>query len=152
MKIKLNSDMITGAIFLVVSIILYGLIPSQIKTYEKSSITAASFPTLLLRIMIVCSAILLAQGILSKGKKEYCLSAALFRNESLKRLKPVIYIAMLLVYAVLLPRIGFIIASLLLVNGILAYFRSRTWYFYAIASANVFLAYFAFRAINVTLP
>lgn len=96
--------------------------------------------------------ILLAQGLLSKDKKEYCISTALFQKESLKRLKPAIYIAMLLAYAVLMPRIGFIIASLLLANGILAYFGTRKWWFYLIASANVFLAYFAFRAINVTLP
>ena len=88
----------------------------------------------------------------TKDKKEYCISTALFQKESLKRLKPAIYIAMLLAYAVLMPRIGFIIASLLLANGILAYFGTRKWWFYLIASANVFLAYFAFRAINVTLP
>lgn len=152
MKIKLNSNMITGAIFLVVSLILHILLPYQIKTYETGSITAATVPTLLIRCLIVCSAILLVQGILSKDKKEYCISGALFQKESLKRLKPAIYIAMLLAYAVLLPYIGFIIASLLLANGILAYFGSRKWWFYLIASANVLLAYFAFRAINVTLP
>lgn len=152
MKIKLNSNMVTGAIFLVISVILYVLIPSQIKTYETGSMTAATVPTLLIRILLACSVILLAQGLLSKDKKEYYISTALFQKESLKRLKPVIYIAMLLAYAVLMPRIGFIIASLLLANGILAYFGTRKWWFYLIASANVFLAYFAFRAINVTLP
>ena len=152
MKIKLNSNMVTGAIFLVISVILHVLIPSQIKTYETGSMTAATVPTLLIRILLACSVILLAQGLLSKDKKEYCISTALFQKESLKRLKPVIYIAMLLAYAVLMPRIGFIIASLLLANGILAYFGTRKWWFYLIASANVFLAYFAFRAINVTLP
>lgn len=152
MKIKLNSNMVTGGIFLAISGVLYALLPLQIKTYETGSITAATVPTLLLRILLICSGILLVQGLLSKEKKEYNLDASLFRRDSLKRLKPAIYIAMLLAYAVLMPCIGFIIASLLLANGILAYFGTRKWWFYLIASANVFLAYFLFRAINVTLP
>jgi hypothetical protein len=88
MKIKLNSNMVTGAIFLVISVILHVLIPSQIKTYETGSMTAATVPTLLIRILLACSVILLAQGLLSKDKKEYFISTALFQKESFKRLKP----------------------------------------------------------------
>ena len=67
MKIKLNSNMVTGGIFLAISGVLYALLPSQIKTYETGSITAATVPTLLLRILLICSGILLVQGLLSKG-------------------------------------------------------------------------------------
>ncbi len=102
--------------------------------------------------MILCSVILLVQGILSKEKTEYTISGAIFTKENLLRLKPIIYIAMLIAYALLLPHIGFIISSLLLANGILLYFGTRKWWFYAIASANVIVAYFAFQAMSVTLP
>ena len=146
MKVKLNSNMITGVLFLIVSVALHILIPSQIRTYETSAVTAATVPTLLIRGMILCSVILLVQGILSKEKTEYTISGAIFTKENLLRLKPVIYIAMLL------PHIGFIISSLLLSNGILLYFGTRKWWFYAIASANVIVAYFAFQAMSVTLP
>ena len=91
-------------------------------------------------------------NILSKEKTEYTISGAIFTKENLLRLKPVIYIAMLIAYALLLPHIGFIISSLLLANGILLYFGTRKWWFYAIASANVIVAYFAFQAMSVTLP
>ena len=107
---------------------------------------------LALLCMLVCSVILLVQGILSKEKTEYTISGAIFTKENLLRLKPVIYIAMLIAYALLLPHIGFIISSLLLANGILLYFGTRKWWFYAIASANVIVAYFAFQAMSVTLP
>ena len=150
MKVKLNSNMITGVLFLIVSVALHILIPSQIRTYETSAVTAATVPTLLIRGMILC--ILLVQGILSKEKTEYTISGAIFTKENLLRLKPVIYIAMLIAYALLLPHIGFIISSLLLANGILLYFGTRKWWFYAIASANVIVAYFAFQAMSVTLP
>ena len=127
--------MITGVLFLIVSVALHILIPSQIRTYETSAVTAATVPTLLIRGMILCSVILLVQGILSKEKTEYTISGAIFTKENLLRLKPVIYIAMLIAYALLLPHIGFIISSLLLANGILLYFGTRKWWFYAIASA-----------------
>lgn len=152
MKVKLNSNMITGVLFLIVSVALHILIPSQIRTYETSAVTAATVPTLLIRGMILCSVILLVQGILSREKTEYTISGAIFTRENLLRLKPVIYIAMLIAYALLLPHIGFIISSLLLSNGILLYFGARKWWFYAIASANVIVAYFAFQAMSVTLP
>lgn len=113
MKVKLNSNMITGVLFLIVSVALHILIPSQIRTYETSAVTAATVPTLLIRGMILCSVILLVQGILSKEKTEYTISGAIFTKENLLRLKPVIYIAMLIAYALLLPHIGFIISSLL---------------------------------------
>lgn len=132
--------MITGVLFLIVSVALHILIPSQIRTYETSAVTAATVPTLLIRGMILCSVILLVQGILSKEKTEYTISGAIFTKENLLRLKPIIYIAMLIAYA------------LLLANGILLYFGTRKWWFYAIASANVIVAYFAFQAMSVTLP
>lgn len=99
MKVKLNSNMITGVLFLIVSVALHILIPSQIRTYETSAVTAATVPTLLIRGMILCSVILLVQGILSKEKTEYTISGAIFTKENLLRLKPVIYIAMLIAYA-----------------------------------------------------
>lgn len=152
MKIKLNSNMITGAVFLVLSTVLHLLIPSQIKTYETGPITAATVPTLLIRGLILCSVILLIQGVLSKDKKEYVVSGALFCKDNLRRLKPLLYIAMLSVYALILPHAGFIVSSLLLSVGILIYFGARKWWFYAIVSANIFFAYFAFQAMSVSLP
>ena len=82
MKVKLNSNMITGVLFLIVSVALHILIPSQIRTYETSAVTAATVPTLLIRGMILCSVILLVQGILSKEKTEYTISGAIFTREN----------------------------------------------------------------------
>ena len=69
MKVKLNSNMVTGAIFLVISVWLLVVLPSQIKTYETGSVTAATVPTLLLRCLLVCSVVLFLQGCISKDKK-----------------------------------------------------------------------------------
>ena len=152
MKVRLNSNMVTGLLCLVASVALHILIPSQIRTYETGTVTASTVPTLLIRGMILCSVILLVQGALSKDKTEYRISGKLASRDNAVKLKPLLYIAMLAVYAVILPHAGFIISSLLLSNGILLYFGARKWWFYTIASANVFVAYFAFSAMSVTLP
>lgn len=152
MKLKLNSNIATGVLFLIISVVLHILIPSQIQTFETGTITATTVPTILIRAMILCSIILLVLGIMSKEKTEYVLSGSMFCRENLIRLKPAIYILMLIIYAVILPHAGFIISSLLLSNGILLYFGTRKWWFYAIVSANVLIAYAAFQAMHVSLP
>jgi len=127
-------------------------LPSQIKLYETGAINAQTVPSLLINCMIIFSAILLVQGLAAKEKTEYEISGKMLTKESLIKLKPAIYIAMLLVYAIIMPKIGFIISSLLLSNGVLLYFGTRKWYYYLIVSANVFVVYFAFQALNVYLP
>lgn len=144
--------MVSGVIFLIAGIVLHSLIPAQIKTFETGPVNAQTVPTLLIRALIVLSVLLLAQGVLSRDKKEYCIAGALLSKETLAKLKPLLYIAMLLAYAAILPHVGFVISSLLLSNGILLYFGARKWWFYAIASANVLIAYFAFQAMSVSLP
>lgn len=154
MKIKTNSNLTSGILFLILSIVLHCLIPSQIPTIETTEITAATVPTLLIRLMLVCSILLIVMGIRSKEKKEYVISFSRFKEPEVRQtLKPVIYMAMLLIYALILPHVGFLIASLVLVNCILFYFGTRTWYYYVIASANVLIAFYVFRTLlSVSLP
>lgn len=154
MKIKTNTNLTSGVLFLIVSIVLYLLIPSQIQTIETTQITARTVPALLFRIMIICSIVLIVQGALRKDKTTYVISPALLKDPAFRaEAKTLIYIAMLLAYALIMPHIGFMPASLLLSNGIIYYFGSRKWYFYAIASANVLFAFFVFRnLLQVSLP
>lgn len=153
MKIKVNSNIISGALFLIVSVVMRLFVPSQIKTFETGEITAATIPTMLLNLMILFSVVLLIQGILSKDKKTITVSKELIQKESLIKLKPLLYIVMLIAYGLILPHAGFIISSLLLSNGILLYFGARKWWYYVIASGNIFIAFFVFKQLlNVSLP
>ncbi|WHH58581.1 tripartite tricarboxylate transporter TctB family protein [Petroclostridium sp. X23] len=153
MKIKSNSNLISGFLFLIISITMYILIPSQIKTYETSAINAQTIPTLLIRGLIICSIILLIQG--SFGiSNEYVVDMDVFKNKKFKtEMKSLVYIGMLIVYAIILKHIGFIISSLLLSVGILLYYGARKWWYYAIASGNVIIAYYVFKVLlRVNLP
>lgn len=154
MKIKTNSNLTSGILFFIISIVLRIMLPAQIPTLETTEITAATVPAMLIYGMFLCSAVLIVLGICSKEKKEYIISLRRLKEPAVRQmLKPVLYMLMLLIYAIILPYVGFVIASLLLVNGILFYFGARTWYFYAIASGNVLIAFYVFRTLlSVSLP
>ena len=154
MKIKTNSNLTSGILFMLVSIALYLSLPSQIQTMETTDITAATVPDLLIKGMFLCSLVLIITGMRSKDKTTYEISLKRLKEPEVRvALKPIIYMVMLLIYAVILPYIGFLIATLLLVNSILAYFGTKKWYFYCIASANVLVAYYVFRMVlSVSLP
>lgn len=153
MKIKYNSNLISGALFLVIGITMRLLVPSQIKTYEAGDVNATTIPILLLNMLILLSIILLIQGGCDKSKKEVVLSKKILNKETFTKLKPLIYMLMLLAYGMILPYAGFIISSLLLSNGILFYFGARKWWFYVIVSVNIVIAYYVFsNLLNVALP
>lgn len=69
MKIKYNTEIISGLVFIIVAAVLWLLIPSQIQTLEKSAINAQTIPRIAIGGLFLCSAGLLIQGLLSHDKK-----------------------------------------------------------------------------------
>ena len=67
MKIRYNREIISGAIFVVLSAVLWFLIPVQVQTLEKTPINAQTFPRIAIGGMFLCSVGLLLEVIL------YCL-------------------------------------------------------------------------------
>jgi len=84
MKIKYNSEMIAGAVFVIVAAVLWLLIPSQIQTMETSSINAQTIPRVAIGGLFIFSAALLIQGIFSDEKKEVVINKDTFHSESFK--------------------------------------------------------------------
>ena len=84
MKIKYNSEMIAGAVFVIVAAVLWLLIPSQIQTMETSSINAQTIPRVAIGGLFIFSACLLIQGIFSDEKKEVVINKDTFHSESFK--------------------------------------------------------------------
>ena len=67
MKIKYNTEIISGLVFVIVAAILWLLIPSQIQTLEKSAINAQTIPRIAIGGLFLCfiiSTILLVISIL----------------------------------------------------------------------------------------
>lgn len=154
MKIKYNSEMISGGVFLIAAAVLWLLIPGQIQTMETTSINAQTIPRIAIGGMCLFSLGLLLQGIFSMEKKEVTVTRETFRSPTfLLEMKSVLYAVMLLVYLVLLTFFGFLVATSALVIAILAFYGTRKWYYYAIPLATVFIVYFVFATLlHVSLP
>ena len=154
MKIKYNNEMIAGSTFAVIAAIGWFLIPSQIEKYEKSSINAKTFPAIALGGLFIFSCALFLQGLFLRPKKEVDLHSGIIKSEAFKKeIRSVIFILLLLAYAFVIGKIGFLIATSALVAAILIFYGARKWYYYAIAIATVFIVYFVFSImLHVSLP
>lgn len=154
MKIKYNSEIISGIVFLVAAAILWVLVPSQIDTLETSAVNAQTIPRIAIGGMFLFSLGLLLQGIFANEKKVVILNRSTFASESFrKEMRSVLYALILLAYIVLLTFVGFLISTALLVVAILLFYGARKWYYYAIPLAMVGVVYFVFKTLlHVSLP
>lgn len=154
MKIKYNSEIISGAIFAVFGIILWVLIPSQIRTMEKSPINAQTLPRIAIGGIVVFSIGLLLEGIFAKEKKELTITAESFRSAgSRKEARSILYALFLVAYCFIVTHLGFVISTVLLVLAVMLYYGARKWYYYAIPLATVGIVYYVFRVLlHVSLP
>lgn len=154
MKIKYNSEIISGIVFLVAAAILWVLVPSQIDTLETSAVNAQTIPRIAIGGMFLFSLGLLLQGVFANEKKVVILNRSTFASESFrKEMRSVLYALILLAYIVLLTSVGFLISTALLVVAILLFYGARKWYYYAIPLAMVGVVYFVFKTLlHVSLP
>ncbi len=153
MKIKYNSEIISGGLFVIVAAVLYLLLPSQINTLEKSTVNAATMPRIAIVGLLICSVLLLIQGIFSE-KKEVVIDSEFWSRENTKKeLRSVLFAFILIVYGLLFQPIGYILDTLLLVTVILLYYHCRKVLYYVISCVTVILVYLVFtQLLNVNLP
>ena len=154
MKMKYNSEIISGSVFLVAAVVLWLLIPSQINTMEKSVINAQTVPKIVIGGMGLFSLGLLLQGIFTFPKKEVVITRATLRSDGFRReLKSVVYVLIFLAYLEAFTWMGFLISTVLLTISILLFYGARKWYYYAIPLAMVGVVYFIFKMLlRVSLP
>ncbi len=154
MKIKYNTEIISGAVFSVVGALLWRSIPTQIKTMEKGAVNAQTIPRIAIGGMFIFAVCLLLQGIFLREKKELVISAESFRSEHFKKeMRSVIYALFLVAFCFIVKPLGFLISTALLVVAIMVFYGARKWYYYAIPLAMVGIVYYVFRVLlHVSLP
>lgn len=154
MKIKYNSEMISGVIFAILGAVLWLLIPSQIPTLEKTAINAQTLPRIAIGGMAVFGVGLLLEGIFTKAKKELVITKESFRSAAFKKeLRSVLYALFLVAYCFMVQPLGFIVSTVILVVAIMLFYGARKWYYYAIPLAMVGIVYYVFRVLlHVSLP
>lgn len=161
-------DMITYSVLLVASIILYFmLIPQQIMLRNSwsgdVSFTSQTFPNMLAIGMFIISSL----GIVETQRKITTLKKE--NNESVKdsteethrgikdslyeKLMPAITFLICVLYTFLFAKLGFILASVIVIPIMLALYRCKKWYYYVSVYAFCACLYIVFRImLKVPLP
>ncbi|MCQ2437566.1 MAG: tripartite tricarboxylate transporter TctB family protein [Clostridia bacterium] len=154
MKIKYNKEIISGAIFTILGLVLWFLIPSQIPTRETKAINAQTMPRIAIGGMVIFAFCLLMEGLFMRPKQELVISRESFRSAGFKReMKSILYALFLVVFCFIIKPLGFVPSVVLLVIAILLYYGARKWYYYAIPLAMVGVVYYVFRVIlHISLP
>lgn len=137
--VKINTNLVFGALALVFAIVLWLVIPSQIKvsTMVTEYVTGQFLPKAMAVIMCVCGLFNIIKGLSGQGdSREVELDV---------EIKKLVFIAAVIVYGVLARYVSFLLASLLFSAGILAFLGCRSWKKYVIALITVAAVVIAFR-------
>ena len=154
MKIKYNTEMISGAIFAILGAVLWFLIPTQVQTLEKTIINAQTFPRIAIGGLFLFSGGLLLEGLFAREKKEVYITKESFRSAAFKKeLRSILFALFLIAYCFLVGHLGYVVTTVLLVLAVMLFYGARKWYYYAIPLGMVGIVYYVFKVLlRISLP
>ena len=154
MKIKYNTEMISGTIFAVLGAVLWFLIPTQVQTLEKTIINAQTFPRIAIGGLFLFSVGLLLEGLFAREKKEVYITKESFRSVAFKKeLRSILFALFLIAYCFLVGHLGYVVTTVLLVLAVMLFYGARKWYYYAIPLGMVGIVYYVFKVLlRISLP
>lgn len=142
-NITLPTDLIGAVVFLALAVFVLLIMPQQVAISEKDVVNGRAFPTLLMVLMIVCSVILLLQGIIKwrKGEAQHTVTINL-----LTELRAVL-ILLILFATWFICRVTdlFLAGAVFCAVAFLLFFRCRKVSYYIITVAAAVLIWVAFR-------
>ena len=128
MKIKYNTEMISGAIFAILGAVLWFLIPTQVQTLEKTVINAQTFPRIAIGGLFLFSVGLLLEGLFAREKKEVYITKESFRSVAFKKeLRSILFALFLIAYCFLVGHLGYVVTTVLLVLAVMLFYGARKW-------------------------
>jgi len=137
--VKINTNLVFGIIALALALVLWFVIPSQIKvsTMVTEYVTGRFMPQTMAVIMGVCGLFNIIKGLTgTKDEKEVEFDV---------EIKKLLFIAAVIVYGLLARYVSFLLASLLFSAGILAFLGCKSWKKYLIVLVAVTAVVLAFR-------
>lgn len=150
MKFKFKQDLVGAIVFLISSLIIWFMIPYQIKLTHSEVINSQTFPRLIIGLMIVCSLYLIIVQIIKIIKKEPVKEVEINLKEEGKSL---FVVGLLIAYWGVLHILPFIIASLIFAAIFLIFFKCKNWKYYGIVFSTIILITIVFQnLLNVKLP
>lgn len=148
MKIKIKTNLWSGIIMGLFSLIMLILMPYEVRVpaYDSGAPSPRIIPGICLIIMLIFSIALIIQSVVLKQEK--------IVEFDWQKEKPVILLILLLcVYVALIIFIGFIPASAIVFIAVLAYCGERKPFIYIFTIASAVGIYFLFKYVfTVSLP
>lgn len=148
LKFKIKTNLVTGLIIGLISVILLLVMPMQIRepAYDSGAPSPRLIPTLCVVIMLVSSVALLIQSLVFK--KEHIVEF------DWKKEKPAIMLILALcVYVVLILCVGYVLASIISFVAVLFYCGERKPGTYVVAIVASVLIFMMFKNIfHISLP
>lgn len=150
MNYKIKINVVGGIIFLILAMILWYLIPSQIPVTTDAVITSRSFPKLIVVVMFFSSLFILVNDLIKIARKLPVQEVEVNLKEEGRA---VITCVLLILYAVLLNIIGLLFASIAYCCAMLAFFKCKNWKYYLTVIIICTLVTYIFKNILlVQLP
>lgn len=148
MKFKIRTNLWSGIIMGVFSVIMLILLPSQVRVpaYDSGAPSPRIIPGICLVGMLICAAALIFQSLVLKKEK--------IIEFDWKQEKPCILLILLLcIYTALIINIGFVISSIVVFVTILVYCGERKPPIYIFTVVMSIAIFFLFKYVfNISLP
>ena len=150
MKFKFKQDLVGSILFLIVSSVIWLLIPSQIQANEGYLISSQTFPRVIIGLMWLCSLYLLVVEVIKLIRKEPVKEVEVALTEEFKS---ILVIGMLVGYWVMLHWLTFMASSIIFATIMLVFFKNKNWKHYGVIISTIVVITVVFQKfLNVKLP
>lgn len=142
-EFRIPSDLATGILFLLLSVVLLMIMPQQVAISEKDVVNGRAFPSLVCYVMMASSALLVIKDVVKIVRKQPVETKVINMKTEGKALIifGIIYIFYLLAKLTDL----FVVGGIFCCVGFLLYFRSKKPSYYVITIAITVAVWAAFR-------
>ena len=148
MKIKIKTNLVTGIIMGLVSIILLVVMPQQVRVpaFDSGAPSPRIIPTICIVLMLVFSIVLIVESLVLKKEK-------IMEFDWSKEKPAIILILAMCVYVALIIAIGYILASIIVFCFVQFYCGERKPVMYIYTVVAGILIYFLFKNVFlINLP
>lgn len=144
-NVSYPSNLVTGIIALVLSIVLLVIMPQQVVISEKDVVNGRAFPSMLCYLMMAMSILLIGGEVLKLIQKKPMEMKTL---NMLHEVKALVIIAILIVTYLLAKWTDlFVVGAVFCAVAFLVYFRCKKKLYYAITVGMAVLIWVAFRFV-----
>lgn len=150
MKIKIKQNLIGSILFLIISTVIWSLIPYQIKANPGNLINSQTFPRVIIGLMWICSLYLFVVEIVKIIKKQPVREIEICIKEESRSL---VVIGMLVGYWLMLYWLTFMASSIIFATVMLLFFKNKNWKHYAVVISTIVVITVLFQnVLHVKLP